>query len=211
MKFNIDINDVKYLKINYIDENGNYIIVKSALKNLGEKEIVAVIKYENYFNIEIPQDIILSFACINGLYKTKTKLISYRIEESYIILYISTPDEMEYIQNREFFRIPVSYKCKYIVNKNDQLIACDAVISDISANGVSIMLPFRIYSEKDAEINITTDDKLIKTKVRYVRNEKIKDNYRLSFTYTEIATQDRDYISKICILKQLENKRNNKI
>ncbi len=123
-------------------------------------------------------------------------------------MYLETPESLEYQQNREYFRIPVSYNCVYYVQNNNQPAAFQAQTTDISANGVSIILPVHVFSEDDADIEIMVEERLISAKIRYIRSEKIGDGYKLSFKFTDISGRDRDYISQICIQKQLEDKRN---
>ena len=211
MKFNLNIEDIKYIKILYADANGNPVSAKAGLKKITEREITACLKFEDYFHIEIPQVITISFVCPDGLYRTKTKLKSYLSEAPYIILYMETPENLEFRQNREYFRVPASYQCKYYVNNNGTPAVFDATVADISANGISIIMPVHIFPEDNAEIEVLTDGKTVKTGVRYIRSERFNDGYKLSFTYTEISNKDRDYIAQLCIKKQLEYKRNNAV
>lgn len=211
MKFDFNIDDVKYLKILYSNSDGNPVTIKAGLKNITEREIIACIKFEDYFYIDTPQEVSLSIIRNEGLYKTKTKLKSYSSDPPYIFLYLEKPEDLDFKQNREYFRMPISFSCKYRVNNNGTPALFDAEISDISASGVSIILPVHIFSEEDAEIEINTDKRVIKAEIKYIRSEKINDNYKLSFAFTKISEKDQDYISQICILKQLETKRNSKV
>ena len=209
MKFNLNIDDVKYLKILYAGIDGNPVSAKAGLKKISEREITACLKFDDYFHINTPQEITLSFICPDGLYRTKTKLKSYFAEAPYIFLYMEKPENLEYRQSREYFRVPVSYNCQYIVNNNGQPAIFDAKVADISANGISIIMPVHIFSEEDAEIKIMTEAKTLSAKIRYVRSERFDEGYKLSFTYTKITDKDRDCIAQLCIQKQLESKRNN--
>ena len=69
-------------------------------------------------------------------------------------------------------------------------------------------MPMAITSKEDSELEFVINDKKIKTKVRYVRSEKVEGGQKLSFNFTEISQNDRDLISQMCIKKQLEDKRN---
>ena len=208
MKFNLNIENIKYVKVLYAGSEGNPVSVKAAIKKIDDKEIVACIRFEDKFCIKAPQQVTLSIVCSEGLYRTKTKLRSYTCEPPYTFLYIEAPGSLEYQQNREYFRIPAVHKCVYYVNNNGQPAVFSAQTTDISANGVSIILPVHVFSEEDAEIEMMLDEKMVSAKVRYVRSEKVKDGYKLSFTYTKISNKDRDLISQMCIKKQLEEKRN---
>ncbi len=208
MKFNLSIDKIKYVKILLANLEGNPLSVKAAIKRMDEREIVVCLKFEKDFDINVPQQITLSMVCEDGLYRTQTKLKSYSCEAPYIFLVLETPSGIEYQQNREYFRIPALYNCVYYVNNNGQPATFNAMTSDISANGVSIILPVHVFSEEDAEIEMMVKEKLVSAKIRYIRSEKLEDGYKLSFVYSEISDRDRDYISQICIQKQLEDKRN---
>lgn len=208
MKFNLSIDNINYVKILYANKEGNPVSVKAAIKKIGEREIIVCLKHEDDLNIKTPQPITLSIVCSEGLYRTRSILKSYSCEAPYIFLYIETPESLEYQQNREYFRIPVSYNCAYYVKNNGQPATFTTVTADISANGVSIILPVHVFSEEDAEIEMMVEERLIPAKIQYIRSEKIADGYKLSFKYTDISDKDKDYISQVCIKKQLEDKRN---
>lgn len=208
MKFNLSIDNINYVKILYANKEGNPVSVKAAIKKIGEREIIVCLKYEDDLNIKTPQPITLSIVCSEGLYRTRSILKSYSCKAPYVFLYIETPESLEYQQNREYFRIPVSYNCAYYVKNNGQPATFTTVTADISANGVSIILPVHVFSEEDAEIEMMVEERLIPAKIQYIRSEKIADGYKLSFKYTDISDKDKDYISQVCIKKQLENKRN---
>ena len=114
---------------------------------------------------------------------------------------------MEYQQNREYFRILGSYNCAYYVTEDEKTKCYTTKTVDISANGVSIIIPELAFSEEDSDIEIMINEKIIQTKIRYVRSERINEGYKISFTYTNISDADRDYISQVCIKQQLEQKK----
>lgn len=206
MKFNLNLEDIKYIKILYKDTNGSPCTIKAAIKSVNEREIIACAKFEDELNIEKPQDITLSVICNDGLYRTKTKLKSADFEEPYVFFALETPQGLEYQQNREYFRVPVKYDCIYTITTADKIKEFKTYTCDISANGISIFLPTHEISD-ESEIEIAFNDIKISARIRYVRSEKIENGYRLSFTYTAISNLDRDFISQVCIKKQLEQKR----
>lgn len=211
MKFNLDIDNIKYIKILYSNSEGNPVSVKAAIKRMTNREIIACIKYSENFGMNVPQNVTLSIICTEGLYRTQTKLKSYSIEDPYIFIFLETPENIEYQQNREFFRMPAAYDCVYCVENNGQSACFDAKTSDISATGVSITLPVHVFSEENAEIEITIEERVIKASIEYIRSEKIADGYKLSFKFVQISDRDQDYISQICIRKQLEERRSKSV
>ena len=208
MKFNIELEDVKYIKLLCSDSNGDAVVLKAALKSINNREFVSCVKYEDDFSVPANQEIIMSIVCNDGLYRTKTRLKSVYIEEPYIIIVLEAPQGLEYQQNREYFRVSGQYNCAYYVYEGEKVMSFTGQTFDISANGVSIILPVHAFSEEDAEIDIMIDGRTVHSKIKYVRSEKLEDGYKLSFSYSQIKPADRDYISQICIKKQLEQRRN---
>ena len=211
MRFNLSINDIKYVKILYKDAENNPVLVKAAIKKIDEDEFVACMRVEDNQTIPTPQEITLSIICQEGLYRTKTRLKACEEALPYLCLYMEPPLGLEYQQNREYFRIVAEYNCVYYVNVNEETKNFTAKTCDISANGVSFILPEFVVSEEDSEIEIMVEERLIHAYIHYVRSEKTDEGHRLSFMFTNISTKDRDYISTVCIQKQLELKRNSSI
>ena len=110
MKFNLNAENVNYLKIIYNDENEFSHCIKTAIKNISTKDIDASAKYDETLHIKYPQKVELHFATDGGLYKAISDLKYAQIKDSYINFIISIPDNMEYQQNREYFRV----KCDII-------------------------------------------------------------------------------------------------
>lgn len=207
MKLNINLDDVKYIKIALQDKNAKSITIRSAIKSMDIREIIACSKYETILNVDSPQDVTLSIVCNDGLYRTKTRLKSFEADEPYTFFYLETPQNIEYQQNREYFRVPMVYDCTYTIVLNREPININAKTVDISANGVSILAPQLISLDKDVDLALKINGKTINTKSRYVRSEKVAEGYKISFTYKKISESDRDIISQACIKKQLEQKR----
>lgn len=208
MKFNLNLEDIKYTKILYQDLDGTPCTTKAAIKSVDERELIACAKFENSVNIKSPQEVTLSLVCKDGLYRTKTKLKSSYEHGEYIFFALETPQGLEYTQNREFFRVPVEYDCVYTVFSDNKKYAYKTHTCDISANGVSIFMTEHKITDKDSTLEITFDGIDIATKVKYIRSEKVENGYKLSFAFSAITNTDRDFISQICIRKQLEQKRN---
>ncbi len=212
MKFELDINNVNYIKIFYKDINGVSHCIKAILKQMGEKEIIAYAKSDNIPKAETPQDITVSFACDDGLYKTgaRLKYISTVYEENpYVYFTIQTPEGVDYQQIREYFRVRMfekalmSYKDE---NENIQRIECKTY--DISANGIRLQFeqPLKIF--KNVQIKIFFETRTIQTNAILIRTDYDGNIFRASFKYDRISERDMDYISQMCIKRQLELKRN---
>lgn len=205
MKFRVRIEDIKYVKIFYRNLSSVLCSSKIGIKSMNENEILACGKFENGLEIETPQEISLSIICSDGLYKTKTNLLSFSNDEPYTFFKIKTPQSIEYEQNREYFRVLAEYDCIYRIFETDKEYRAKTI--DLSANGISLLLPTHEISEKDSEIQLIIGPKKINLRVQFIRSEKLENGYKLSFTYTKILESDRDFISQVCLRKQLEEKK----
>ena len=205
MKFGNNTEDIKYIKVEYLDNNEASKIIKAFVKNINEQNIYASLKIDDEkLHIKIPQDIILNIVGLDGLYTAPSKLKFIEYKEDFAYLTIENPENLEYHQKREYFRIGIEYDCVYIVNK----MQIPSKTFDISANGVSIIVPEQLVPEENAKLIINLNDFKIQTEVKYIRSEKLQNGYKLSFMYTKISENDRDKISQACIKYQLEMKKN---
>lgn len=203
MKFNLNVDSIKYIKVKYTDSNGVGHIAKASIKHLGEKEIFACMKYQRELNLVLPQEISVSFACDNALYNAKTILKTVENDDPYIYLTLKTPVEIEYTQNREYFRVRMEEKV--ILSFVGTVLACK--IYDISANGIRLILDKDVPIPNDVMIDILFSPKDIKTKARFIRKDNEDGVLKASFAYVDITETNRDIISQICIQKQLKDKR----
>ena len=208
MKFNFKLEEIKYAKVSYRDKNNEPVTKKIAVKTLTEREILACTRFESGLDINTPQEVVLSFVCNDGIYKTKTILKAVDNDEPYIFFIFQTPEGIEYEQNREYFRVLASFNCIYKIKENDEIREFETNTVDISASGVSIVLPFSTITEDFSDIVMAINGKLVRARIHFIRSEKFADGYRHSFAYTKISEEDRDYISQVCLQKQLEERRN---
>lgn len=208
MSFNLNLENILYMKIMYKDIYGDLCPVKSAIKSINEKEMLICSKYIENLQIEFPQEIMLSIICNDGLYKTKATVRRMEKEEPYIFWFVETPQGLEYQQNREYFRIVAEYDCIYSLKTGENVEEIFSKTVNISANGVSITAEEYAVSNQDAALLININGRKIQTKIKFIRSDKIDDGYKLSFKFTDISEADRDFISQTCIKKQLEDRRN---
>jgi len=207
MKFNLDLNSVKYIKISYKDLDGNSCSTKAALKQINDRETMACRRFEDGLKIETPQEVTLSIVCTDGLYRTKTILKSVENDEPYTFFILETPSGIEYQQNREYFRVALNYECVYATSSYYETKQMKVQTYDISANGVSLIFPIHEISVENAKLFLRINDKDIETKLKFVRSEKFDNGYKFSFMFSKISVHDQDYISQLCIKKQLEQRR----
>lgn len=203
MKFNLKNENVNYIKILYNDNEGFTHCTKASVKRINEHEIFACSKFEDGLYLDTPQDVAVSFVCDNGLYRAATVLKSVENEEPYAFFAIETPDEIEYQQNREYFRVKMQEDV--ILSFADAAIPCK--IYDISANGIKLKLDRNIAIPKNVKINMLFAPKNIETNAKYIRTDEENENLLASFHFVDLSESDRDKISQRCFQKQLEDKR----
>lgn len=206
MKFSFKPEDIKYIKILYKDLTQAPAVTKAGIKMITDREIIASGKFEDGLNITTPQEISLSIVCNDGIYRTMTSLKTVENDLPYAFFILETPQNVEYEQNREYFRVKANYKCLCNL-ASDNLKKYEAETYDISASGISIISPTEFINAGQAELLIQFGIKTVQAKALFVRSEKFNKGYRISFAYTRISESDRDFISQVCIKKQLEQRR----
>ena len=204
MQFNLRLEDLKYLKITYKNNNESLYTPKAANKQIDMRELLVCIKFQDNMKIPAPQNINLSIVCNDGLYKTSSSLKYLYNEPPYTFLALEKPKNLEYQQNREFFRIIANYKCIYRVSDRE----FEVKTNNLSANGISIFSPELIIDDSTSVIFIEINGKKMEIPVNYVRSERVEKGYNISFSFNSISESNRDFISQVCIKKQLEDRRN---
>ena len=210
MKFDLNTENINYLKLTYTDKDGFTHCIKSAIRFINSFEILASAKFEEEnINIITPQEVELGIACDNGLYIAKTTLTRVEKEKSYLLFSMRKPTDMEYRQKREYFRVKLQEDANIIFEEDEQEIKISAITYDISANGVRIELEESLTFPEEVNIFLFLPQKTISVKAKYIRTDNEDDIIKASFRFENIAQQDLDYISQICFQKQLEERRKN--
>ena len=209
MKFNLNTENVNYVKINYTDKNGFAHCIKAAVRLIGEIEFLACAKIEEDLNIEVPQEVSLGIACENGLYKAKTTLKKIEKEPPFLLFSMRKPEDMEYQQKREYFRVKLQENANIIYENNGKEVKISAITYDISANGVRIELDSDISFPEQVRLLLSLPERTIDVKAKYIRSDKEDEILKASFQFADMLQQDSDYISQMCLRKQLEERRKN--
>lgn len=203
MKFDLDIDKIEYLKI-LLKKDNNYFLQKAMINTITDTELVASFSVTEKFNIEYPQNVRLSIVAVNGMYYADTILKAARKEISSYLIFLQKPKEIEYRQKRDFFRI--NSKETAILKFNGKIIDC--FTENVSASGVCLRLSSQIEIPDEVYLELYFKDIRICTKAKLIRVERCNVREVLAaFTFVNMSTQDEDLISKFCIQKQLELKR----
>lgn len=202
MKLSFSLDAIKYLKI-YLGENDENEPLKLALVEKQETEFVAMMRATEYKDVEFPQKVSLSVVCHDGLYKTSTVLKNIEKKGDSVYFYLQNPETLDYLQNRQYFRILEEFDCVYSVETDEGQESYNATTYDISAGGVSIILPESIISPEETSIVIYTPTKNIRSHLRFIRCELHGDEYKHSFEFTDIKEEDSKILAEYCVNKQL--------
>lgn len=208
MKMDLNIGNINYIKIVYKDKNDFTHCIKAAIKRINEHEILASTKYEEQIIISTPQEVKLSIACENGLYKADTILQRTEKAQPYILFYLKTPDSIDYQQNREYFRVKINESAliTYDINENSiQSIPCETF--DLSANGVRLAIEEHIDFPEVVHITLYLPQRTIEADAKYIRTDEEDKILKASFSFLNLQENDLDCISQMCFKKQLELRR----
>ena len=209
MKFNLNTENINYVKITYKDNNDFAHCIKAAIRLITEHELLACIKVDELPDIKVPQEVSLGIACENGLYKTKTILKKIEEDDAYMLLSIQRPDEVEYQQKREYFRVKIKENVSILYTLNEQNITYSGITYDISAKGVRIELDKVTDFPEEVKLVLYLPQKTINVQAKYIRSDEDDKILKASFQFVNIAQSDLDYVSQLCFRKQLEERRKN--
>ena len=209
MKFNLNSENINYVKITYKDRDDFAHCVKAAVRFIGEHEILACVKMDENLNIAVPQEVDLGIACDNGLYRTKTILKKTEKEPPLLLFSMQKPEDVEYQQKREYFRVKLNENANIIFNEGEREITIPAITYDISANGVRIELDKEISFPPQVRLMLFLPQRNIDVSAQYIRNDVEDQIIKASFQFVVISQSDSDYISQLCLQKQLEERRKN--
>jgi hypothetical protein len=209
MKFNLNTENINYVKITYKDNNDFAHCIKAAIRLITEHELLACIKVDELPDIKVPQEVSLGIACENGLYKTKTILKKIEEDDAYMLLSMQRPDEVEYQQKREYFRVKIKENVSILYTLNEQNITYSGITYDISAKGVRIELDKVTDFPEEVKLVLYLPQKTINVQAKYIRSDEDDKILKASFQFVNIAQSDLDYVSQVCFRKQLEERRKN--
>ena len=207
MKFNLNTEVINYIKINYADKDNFSHCIKAAIRLINDSEILASAKFDENMVIPTPQPVKIGLACNNGLYKVNTTLKRVEFDDPYILFSMNKPEEMEFTQNREYFRVRLQENVNICYQKNDELVRYAAISYDLSAKGIRIELDEAIEFPEETKVSIFFQNKIINASAKYVRTDIEENILTASFQFVDISQADLDFISQICFQKQLEERR----
>lgn len=209
MKFNLSEENVNYVKITYADKENFSHCIKSAVRLIGGTEILVSTKFEEDVFIPVPQDVDIGIACDNGLYKAHTVLRKVEFEDPYTLLSLKKPEEVEFQQNREYFRVKIQENAIISYENGEEQVKLSALTYDLSAKGVRIEIDEEIDFPAQVTISLFFQNKIIVAPSEFIRNDNEDNILKASFRFTDISQSDLDFISQVCFKKQIEDRRKN--
>lgn len=207
MKLNFRLEDIRYANLLYRDSNGNPCMDSIIIKDLKDN-ILANCKASKRLQLQSKQNVTLSIVCSDGLYILKTKVKSVEQDEPYIFIVFEQAESIEHHQKREYFRVPAMYECMVYARVDKELQDIKVKTFDISANGICLFIPDNVQYQNINELTINIENNFIKIKVKYIRAVKLEKGSKVSYYFDYISESDRNFISQVCIKKQIEERRN---
>ena len=201
------INKLKSIKISYVAVSGEKLCIVTEFRSCNRGRIVTRIANEKLVSGLTEKTVDVLIVCEEGLYLAQTDIENVRRDDEFTYIYLKTPDLMTRQQNREYFRVNAPFDCTITLIRDGKLCNYNVTTIDISAGGISCLLPENFKIEQNPKITIYLD-KFITIEVEYKRTEVIGRFFKYSFKYVNISNKDRDMISQACIKKQLEMRRN---
>ena len=209
MKFNLKLEHIRYVKMFLEDSVAGNVAIKCNVRTISKNELICSAKFDDSFNGVRLQRVKINIVCDDGLYKAETRLKRVESSYPYIIYYLEVPDSIEFEQKREFFRIDYKQPCTCFVNIKGEKYRYDGEILNLSANGVCAVFLSSFVPVDSCDFIFTIENKTLSFKVNYIRSEKYEGKYKVSFSFEKLTSTEKDFISQICIKKQLEQRRKN--
>ena len=200
--------NINYIKITCCDRWDNEHTIKATLKSVTPNDLKVCAKIEDKLFIDTPQQVEMFIITSDGKFNTTTTLKYTEYDAPYMFFILNKNSNFSFQQSREYFRI--KYKEGAIISFNDgdenKRIVCNTI--DISANGVKLELPSRYNIPKNVSLLLIIDRKEFNIPASLVRISNENETPSASFCFDNLKEQEVDFISKFCIQKQLEEKRN---
>lgn len=203
----VDLKDVNYLKFSVTDKNGHNHDVKACIIQISKLVIRAQAQANKQIIIDRPQKIDLNLICSNGLYTTTTNLNSISNNYGYTDFVLDLPKEFVYKQERDYFRVKIEKDAILSFKQDDEIKHYPVKIKDLSASGVKIDLKIVIDIPDSVAINMLLDTKEVRTNAKFIRIETEHNTVSAAFKFMDLSDSNKDFISKTCIQKQLQDKR----
>lgn len=198
MDFNLQIDEINYVKI-YFQENNNAKVINANVNFIDDDITILYIKKIVKFDIARLQEIKLEFVCNDGLYSSESVVNAISSDNKYNILTIKTPKNACLQQLREFFRVKTNIDVNLKFDNN----VYNCISNNISANGICISLKQKIIIPQNVDLEIIFCDRKISTNAIVTR----VDDTLVALNFLNMTRNNVDYISKYCIQQQLELKR----
>lgn len=195
VKINISKDSINFYvtKILAIDYEKNYFVVHSISKDIPVNSAISV---KREF-----KDIIFIF---------NTKVLGYTHHEHKNIIVLRIPKEINRIQRREFYRLPLNVKVS-IRNSSDEICLGESL--DISGLGMCVELDKKLYQNENVRVTIPFSSDFILEDIegivkRIDKGTRLPYKYGINFDYIEAPVREKivSYIFQVQkMLLQISN------
>lgn len=147
--------------------------------------------------------------------KFRSEVLGKKIENNIQLVILSSPEFIERVQRREYFRLPVSLAVKIYMFPDDREYTSihdvpeesfrklkNGIIVDISGGGLKIAVKEKMIKGHYAVISMQIPDELILlSKIVWVEKDQENRNYKVALKYENISERERDKIIKFIFAK----------
>ena len=165
------------------------------------------------YNIPAEKNIVVTFKRSTGVYSGNCIVLG--IDNSKLPgIKISFPSDVEFMQQREFVRVPLCLKVEVVLFPDtdaDEIEGHEAITLDISGSGFCFVSDRPIQKKsKIVGILYLSDPKQapLEIPLKYIYSRSFfcagKERYKTAFTFDEISEKSRDKIIKETFLYQIE-------
>lgn len=214
------IKDLTRIEVEFEDENGSPLYLKSYIKAVEPQRFLVDPPVLNAVSYKLPvgQRINIVIRKEGGVFSGVCEVTGLELSEL-SGFWLTYPYNSQYVQQREFVRVPLPAKVKMIISEDPQktkIREFEITAKDISGGGFSYISaePLNNYYDIETEIHLGDGfNEPIITKCEHVYSKPVdilgggKSKYMNALAFLDLPKNSVDRIVKACFKFQLEMRR----
>jgi len=211
-----ELSKLKYVKVIYIGLDGKLHEIRTEFKFIGDVLISLYFVYDDEFNINYPQDVVVKFVTSDAMYLAMATLKEIKKVDNIVYLTLLPPTKMIRRQYRKYCRVSLNRPCILVsIDEEGKSTVYLSKSVNISASGIlvhnleemdsdDIVTPEFLKTGKYHVITFLEDNTVLKLSAKYARNEKVNGVKRYAFHYTNATQEKIDAICKYVTVEQIK-------
>ena len=212
----INIGKKIYISLKRIDDiiEQNYELPSQIVDIVDESLIVISSPFykSNIISLEIGDELTITFTHENGLYMFEGKTIELVDEEGIILYVVKVTSDIQRLQRRENFRVPINVPIVYQYFLNTNELYGQGMVKDISGGGLKFICSDELKEgiKLDIFARLSNDFEL-KTCAKVIRCCFIEQSkYEISLTFEGLTFGRKENIIRFMFGLQRDNLKNNR-